>query len=69
MTQALGHPFLVPYLDVKDCYVAVVSNPIGELWDKISKKREYMDAVKDRQNEDDLCGCPDWPGYFMDHGC
>ena len=66
MTKAPGHPFLVPYPDEKERYVAVVANPNGELWGKISKKRSYVNAVKDCHNKDGPCGCSDWPGLYMD---
>ena len=33
----------------------------------IKSARKYcMDAVKHCRNEDDLCGCPDWFGFYVD---
>ena len=51
-------------LATKDRYVAIVSNPVGELWVHVNKKRNYIDAAKDCQDDDALCGCPEWLGFF-----
>ena len=48
-------------------FVGIVSNPVGELWDIINNKRDYMKAVKECRHIDDLCQCPDWLGYYMDN--
>ena len=61
-----GHPTLVQSKSNTECYIAAVSNPIGELWGIISKKKDYRDALKDCRNAYDLCCCSDWLGYYLD---
>ena len=66
MTTQPGYPILAECPSDKKNYLAAVSNPIGELWDIISKK-EYMSAVNECHHIDDLCGRPDWLDHYMDN--